>query len=272
MNIQEALKDLFDDKRRPYFEKLAGKVMPAIEMHKKFDLLDDPKWRNVSEHCLMEAARVEIIAGLIGLSQDIIKDLVTTSALHDFYKKYEIGAIQEELKSGGNGWGAIYKTADERNRHIKEANFNDRVKRLVNASGGNPETLFKAKKILDQSNITEEDWAFLFVYYVDSYTRGSNWAETADNLNDVDRRLDKNASNPNYSKQNFNVKKFDDDPLFRGKSIFQAMKEISHMIEKRLCVLIKDKTGIMINSLELPEFIDSEIMSIIIKLRERETL
>jgi hypothetical protein len=70
----------------------------------------------------------------------------------------------------------------------------------------------------------------------------------------LDRRIDKNESNPRYRQINEDGKLF-----FNGETAYQAQRRIGHMVEKRIAKLIELKSGEKIDPLKLPEIIDMEI-------------
>ena len=43
-------------------------------------------WRNVSEHCLLEAVTADILAEGLGLAEEEREQLVAGAILHDFFK------------------------------------------------------------------------------------------------------------------------------------------------------------------------------------------
>ena len=81
------------DKKREYFVRLGLQMREALKLHKKAGLWERKEgkrdWGNVSEHCLVETARVNVFADKLGLSEDVKKDLATAAALHDSFKKGE---------------------------------------------------------------------------------------------------------------------------------------------------------------------------------------
>lgn len=82
-----------DQKKTKYFSDLALSVKDAFRLHKKFGQLTDEEgkrpWGNVSEHCLVEVARVKTLAELLNLDSHITKDLMYAAALHDISKRRE---------------------------------------------------------------------------------------------------------------------------------------------------------------------------------------
>src|SRR6266702_2742087 len=83
--------------KRVYFAYLSLEAFNAFKMHKAIGLwekkdgvVEQVCWRNVSEHCLVEMARVKVLANALSLPKVIQKDLLDTAALHDFHKEQEI--------------------------------------------------------------------------------------------------------------------------------------------------------------------------------------
>ena len=94
----------FEEKKTNFFVKIGLKLKPEFLLHREAGLWEkDTKkeegtenednaenWRSVSEHCLMEVARVSVFAEQLGLSESVTKDLIEAAALHDFFKKEEM--------------------------------------------------------------------------------------------------------------------------------------------------------------------------------------
>ena len=85
--------NLFNKKKTKYFSRLAVRMRDSLKMHKTAGLWervgDRRDWGNVSEHCLVEAARVTVFAEKLQFSDGVKKDLVFAAAMHDFFKKAE---------------------------------------------------------------------------------------------------------------------------------------------------------------------------------------
>ena len=202
----------FDQKKREYFSRLALQARDALKLHRDIGLLWEKKngaesWRNVSEHCLVEIARVEILAEKLRLPGNQKKDLMIAASLHDFFKKEEMAVVKEDINQGGSGRVGNLKAKKRATDELIKAGFSENIIRLVNSIGGQPEELFETKNILDKEFLSNEDIAFLVMHYVDDYTRGSDWVTSAAiergiTINDVDRRIQKNLNNPNYQKMN----------------------------------------------------------------------
>src|SRR5207245_9250083 len=79
--------------QRVYFVRLSFQGFSAFRMHKAIGLWErrdgvdeQVSWRNGSEHCLVEMARVKVLATALTLSEAVQKDLLDAAAMHDLYK------------------------------------------------------------------------------------------------------------------------------------------------------------------------------------------
>ena len=159
------------------------------------------------EHCLIEAARVRVFAEWLNFSSELKSDLVLAAALHDFNKRFEIEAIDADIAKGGSGLTGYDQASETATRELQRHGFTEGVIRIANSAGGRAENLFVIDTLLNQNQPTNDDLACLVMYYVDSYTRGSDWVEPAteengQRLNDVDRRLHKIYIRSDYHRMN----------------------------------------------------------------------
>lgn len=249
----------FIDKKRQYFVKLGLQMREALKLHKKAGLWEKKEgkreWGNVSEHCLVEAARVDVFADKLNLSEDLKHDLKIAAALHDFFKKGE----KEIVTSEGLTWDSFDKATAESTRLMREAGFSERIVRLANSMGH--DSLFETESIVKKESLSPEEIAYLILHYVDDYTIGSDWVEPLENvgdkqINNLDRRIDKNEANPRYARLNEEGR-----TKFAGETTFEAQRRIDYLVEERLASLIVEKTGQNISPKELPQFIEREIQS-----------
>lgn len=247
------------DKKRQYFIKIGLQMREALKLHKKAGLWErrngERDWGNVSEHCLVEVARVDVLADKLKLPDDIREDLKTAAALHDFFKKGE----KEIITSGGISWDSFEKASEESMRQMQEAGFNERTVRLANSVGHG--SLVETQSILSKESLSPEEVAYLILHYVDDYTIGSEWVSPAEDvedksINDLDRRVDKNEANERYAILNEEGR-----ARLAGETVFEAQRRIGHLVEERLASLIAETTGQAVPAKELPQFIDEEIRS-----------
>lgn len=254
-------KESFENKKRKFFTNLGLTVRESLKMHKLHGLWekDEKKesWRNVSEHCLVEAARVDVFSDLINLSEKTKEELRLAAALHDFYKKHEIDSIKKALDSNIDTWSAFNENQKQELQSMKRAGISENIIDIIQSIGIPKESLLLMTNILEKDEaISEKDVACLIMHYVDDYTKESDWVEPAkEGINDFDRRIIKNESNPNYTELN----KEGTGWFHKDETPFQAQRRIGHMVQRKISELIKEKSGIDINPLNLPEFIDNEI-------------
>lgn len=250
--FRDIQKENFERAKRNYFIKLGIKVRDAFQMHKQAGLWErkDGKrdWGNVTEHCLVETARVEVFADLLGFTEGLKSDLVKAAALHDFFKKGEKEFVQESPT-----WEKFEKAEKEESALMRDSGFNERVVRLVNGVGCF--SVSTAEEILQKEDLLEDDLAFLVIHYVDDYTVNSEWVKPAriikgQKINEVDRRMDKNEANERYRQLDEDGRKY-----FNGKTSFQAQRRIAYQVEEVLSSKIDPK----LDPKNLPEYIDQKI-------------
>ena len=239
----------FEKKKTDYFVKLSIKVREALQLHKTAGLWQRNKagkrdWGNVSEHCLVEVARVRIFARLLNLSEEYTRALTVAAAMHDFFKKG-----QKEIATAGElSRAAFAKASEEANCIMRTAGVNEGVMKLVNAVGD--ESLLGIQRVLDQTELEDDDIAFCIMHYVDDYTINAEWAQP----HSFDKRMDAAEANPRYTRNNEEGR-----AVFNGETAYQAQRRIGHIVERRLAELITQKQGGSLDPLALPEFIDAEI-------------
>lgn len=247
-----------DFKKREYFFKLGLQVREALKLHRANGLWErvggERDWGNVSEHCLVEAARARAFADKFGFAEKTRDDLVMAAALHDFHKK------QQKLITQANGLSldSFLLAEGEEDRLVKEAGFNDNVIRYLKSLGDN--AMKGVELVVNQAELTEEDLAFLAMHYIDDYTINSDWALPAEinqqgnKVNNLDRRVDKNEANLQYQKLNEDSRR-----LYGGETGYQVQRRLGHAVEARLAKALAEKSGQKIDPLDLPEIIDEQI-------------
>lgn len=250
--------------KRKYWAKVGLQVRDGFRMHRVSGQLEKgpDSWRNVTQHCLVQVARVGILAEWIGLSQDLIADMKMAASLHDFDKKQEIEATREAEKSGGSPLSAYKTQAQNSLILLQESGFSARVIRLANSTGGHAAQLSETKRILDKKDLSDEDLAYLICHYVDDCSVGSDWVRP----NIIDFRAEENKAKPAYMKISEEIgHELERHPLFSGMNNHDAMALVSHTIEARLTDIIRLRTGESINPLDFPEMIDQRIRMAISK-------
>jgi len=264
--------DEFERKKQQYFTRLALSFRSAFRLHRDAGLLWERdqsrrrEWRNVSEHCLVEGARVGILADLLFLSPQARKDLVFAALLHDFFKRNEIENMKEAATSGRPLREASLSSDQEGKVRLQAAQVPKNIIRLVGAAGNHPETIFEIKTILDKEELTEDDLSFLTMHYIDDYTKGDMWVTPVEmdkehsRINDIDRRLREGGQR--YAKkmeEEETAFRDNPDPFFHNKKGLQIISEIAHMVERRLADLVSERSGEAVDPLELPEIIDNVV-------------
>ena len=249
-----------DRKKTNYFAKVGLRALDAMHLHKDQGLWErvDGKrdWGNVSEHCLVEAARVEVFADLLELPADLKKDLTKAAAVHDFYKKAEVA----KLRANGTSWEA-YADAQVEAKAIMDASpLNERTIYLATAVGH--ETLGEAETLLAKPTLDPTETAWLVMHYVDDYTIDAKPAAPAVNeggmiKNDLRRRMDRNREQAQPGAKYHNIHLSGVEHL--GELTFDAQERIGLLVEARIAQLISEATGQEIAPTSLPEYIDHEL-------------
>lgn len=243
--------------RQKYFTKLGLRVRPALLLHRIYRLWgqkgtrDD--WRNVTTHCLVEAARAKIFADLLGFSKEVSTNLITAAALHDYNKRseVEVGKGVTEIT-----WESTEETSVQGDIQMRECGIPDDIIVLVNAVA---HTSFqKTAELLEKGMLSEEEVAYLVMHYIDDYTIESTWAEDSEIVNGklinaLDKRIAKNKENAKYRK--INEKGFE---LF-GVSTYDYQLTLGKKVEAVLAGLIRAETLQPIVPQNLPCFIDNLI-------------
>jgi hypothetical protein len=254
MNLEK--QDDFGSKKKAYFSRLAVEMMSALRLHATYGLWGPEgtkaDWRNVSQHCLVEAARAREFAKLIGLSAKVSSDLEIAAALHDFNKPEEIRATRE----GGITWETTEQASAVGDMRMRESNISEEIITLVNAVAHT--SLEKTNELLQKETLTDEEIAYLIMHYIDDYTVENAWAEPAENMNgklsnSLDKRIAKNKANERYVEiDRAGFERF-------GMSSYEYQLHVGEKVEQRLTNTINEKTGKNILPKELPHFIDSLI-------------
>lgn len=260
-----------EKQKRQYWMRMGCSVKEGIRMHRISGQRDREgesrfrPWGNVTEHCLVEVARAETLGTWIGLSADLIGDIKTAGALHDYPKKDEITAIRDAEASGTSTVVAVREIHRNSNHMLEKAGFSNRVIKLANSQGGQASELLETKAILDKENLDPEDWAYLICHYVDDCSVGSDWVrpshidQTGKKINIIDYRAEENKAKPAYKKVSEEIGKQLEGSVFEGMNNHDAMAVVCHQIEQRLAQRILQKTGEVIDPIEIPELVDKKI-------------
>ncbi|MBX4211110.1 HD domain-containing protein [Candidatus Parcubacteria bacterium] len=219
----------FELKRRKYFSEFAVSRLTHLRLHKEHGALKkDEGWRNVSEHCLLEAVMADILAEKLNLSPEQRAHLVTGALLHDFYKRKQM----EMLRADGS----------RENLEKSEA----QASAILEKEGYDPEVVLIANAAADTIRMVTEQVAFIekVMYYVDLITMNNV-------IGSIDVRVDKSEKNPAYKKLNESY-----GDILGQETLLQAQRRIGKVIESELV----QKLGIG-DGTTLPKWIESEIHS-----------
>ena len=246
---------------REFLERFVTRVAGIDPRAVEKEFAQQGNWDNVFEHCLIEAARVCVFARLLRFDPELTKDLALAALLHDGHKKREVEAIRRDMEAGKSGRVASMAVAHEYAEELAKKGLSPRAIALMGFAGGMPEVIFTIDKILRTETLDDNSLASLVMHYVDAYTRNDEWAElSAQGVNDVDRRAQKNRENPNYKKIADEIEAiFAEHDFSSDPDPFNVMAVISHRIEDTLCRLIFERGGAQIDPLCLPEEIDKRI-------------
>lgn len=256
------------DQKTRYWASVGFRVREGFKMHQVTGQLDKgpDSWRNITEHCLVEVARAEVLGRWLGLPEGLIAEVRTAAFLHDYDKNREIAVNRAARAIGGPVYDALEEQAQESDDLLRSYGFNERVVRFASAAGGLAPQLFEVKRILDQPEITEDDWAYLLVHYVDDCSMESKWVpqnrvdETGRSVNVIDDRAEENKKKGAYAQiTKENEDKLKGHPFFEGMNNFDAMAVVSHQIEQKLAQRIQEITGEVVDPLAIPELVDRKI-------------
>lgn len=253
----------FEAKKTKYFSSLAVKLKEALRLHKSFDLLaknkaDEKDWRNVSEHCLVVSARIRVLSKLIGLSPKTKDDLFLAAGVHDFYKRKQIEKTPRGVSLTMNDYIQSEKEAGE---ELTRARVSQNIIDYAGSLGSLPEAIYKIQEILRKGeNASEEEIAALTLHYIDDYTRGSSWAQPAEEnpqgrkINDLNRRLEEARKNPKYMSIDAEGKNY-----FDGETSLEIQETVGEEVEEFLAKKVAKIKGLDIDPKNLPTLIDEEI-------------
>jgi len=156
-----------------YFSDFALKHFGEMRILKKGGVLgkDNAEWRNVSEHCLVEAVGADILCEYLGADKEAV---VTAVLLHDWHKRKEV----EEMKKSGVVEGYV-RAAEENDELLRRYGLPDQIIKLTHANipeSNDPEYL---------SNRTLEE---KIIHFVDMITSDSQFIDFQTRLEDVEKQ------------------------------------------------------------------------------------
>jgi hypothetical protein len=270
----------FEEKKGTYFYGLCREVRLALELHQKpletvdgnqrggglWDRINGERiWRNVSEHCMVEVARVGVLGQWLGLPDELVHDLKLAAAFHDFNKRR---AIEITVPNAGTPKEGTEQAGREATQIIREYGVSPRVLDILKIL--EDKMISETGKMAKKSILTDLEKAQLVMRYVDDYTMGSDWVEMVREIdgnrkNALDQRVDNNETKPKYVENSQQWRS-----ILGGESLHEAQRRCGHAVEYRLTSLINEEKMMqnpIIDSLDLPYVVDQEIRSQIASIK-----
>ena len=151
MTEEQKGRNLRENKATKYWASMAFKVRDGIKMHKLTGQLEKgvDTFRNVTEHCLVQVARSEVLGRWVGLSDDLISDMRMGAMLHDFDKKQQITVTREANRVDISPLVEVRKEEGIAKEVLETAGVSERISGLARACGGDVSQLLEAQRILD---------------------------------------------------------------------------------------------------------------------------
>lgn len=220
----------FNAKKKSYFSHFARSHLSSLRLHEEYGVLEKKEgWRNVSEHCLLEAVAVDILAEKLNLDETIRSELVTGAILHDFHKREQMKLFQEK----GASTKSLMESEEVSSRILKEKDFSEGIISVASAAA---DTKKMAQSFSDTS-LSER-----IIYYIDSITDNNE-------ISTIEKRVSKSEASERYRRINEEAREY-----LNGQTQLETMRKISTDIQKELAekLKIEDPTT-------LPKWIEGEI-------------
>lgn len=267
----------FESRKSMYFANIGRRIRPAIALHIEHGHYDPEEfngnpikrgWGNVTEHCLVEAARAEVFADLLRFPNELKENAMLAAGVHDFRKKHEITSIREGNVDGSPEEKQNTVTGLSAEILRLEPSIPDQAKFIASASGA--QGVLASEAILDELISVHESGdlghsydpqlAFLAQHYIDDYTDGAKWAPEATFNSDgvinnaLNQRLASNRTR--YAKEDEDGRRF-----YGGRTTSQAQEECSTRIQNLLTEVISDRNPEkpVFEPYELPVIVDNII-------------
>lgn len=215
-NTQEEMQRI---KKTKYFSHFAATHLPEMRILKKGGVLgkENHDWRNISEHCLLEAVGADILAEYLGADR---AQLITSALLHDWYKRSEIEAMK---KLGGNE--GHHAAAKEELKLLRNAKVPEHIIHLMHSNiPEHADTEYLEKRALEEK----------IMHFVDLITLNSTFVDFRKRLDDASKKK--------------TVVEFCDSyrPRYNGKSLLEVQeiagsleqKEFEHMLNLETDTLV----------------------------------
>lgn len=207
-------------KKTNYFSHFAATHLPEMRILKKGGVLgkENRGWRNISEHCLLEAVGADILAEYLGADR---KRLATSALLHDWYKRSEIEAMKK--LGGAEGHRAAAK---EELTLLHDAKVPEDIIQLMHANiPEHADTEYLEKRTREEK----------IMHFIDLITLNTTFVDFRKRLDDASKKK--------------TVVEFCDSyrPRYNGKSLLEVQeiagsleqKEFEHMLNLKPSTLVE---------------------------------
>jgi HD superfamily phosphodiesterase len=201
--------------RTRYFSAFAQRHMNEMRILAAGDVLgkESEGWRNVSEHCLVEAVGADILAERLGADREKV---VQAALLHDWYKRHEV-----EM-SRSDGVEGYWRSIEEDKVILREKGIAEdiiTISKAIIPESADPEYL---------SNRSVEE---KIMYIMDMMTSGTQWMPPLE-------RQKISAKNPNVQAFSESYRK-----RFNGKSLLELLIEDQAIVVKEFETKLGLATG-----------------------------
>lgn len=201
MSTPESLHENNPDKKTKYFSTFALKNLSEMRILKEGGVLgkENQDWRNISEHCLVEAVAADVLAEALAANRDKV---IQAALLHDWFKRKEI----EYMKAEGGAEGSKIAHVEDENK-LRELGIDEEMISLAHSNvpeSADPEYI--ATRSVEQK----------IVHLVDMIASGSNIISYEDRMIPVRQKP-------------YNIE-FSDSfkETYKGRSLFDIQEELTH--------------------------------------------
>lgn len=208
-----------------FFHKVAVRYLPEMRLVLRGGKLWKKEgWRNVVQHCLIQAAAAEVISEILGLPNSQKNKLARVAACHDWKKRIEKRPQDFTEEEKGKIDNLLSDRIDEK---------------LFNAL--NPE--FNIRFLKEGVSFLEK-----IQWYLDNITRHGEIVSLKERIDEVEARRQDLNEDPELTKK------------LGGRKYWEVSREIGRQIEKELFDIIT-KRGVIIKSPEeIPNLINKELL------------
>lgn len=166
-------KTTFEQKRTKYFSSFAQhhlQEMRILQLGGVFGK-ENKEWRNVAEHCIVEAVAADVLAEALGGDR---QKIVQAVLLHDWFKRHEV----EEIRRRGAVEGYA-KTSAEDVHLLSEIGIVPEVIRLAHAN---------ILDSLDHDYLSQRTLEEQIVHFIDAVTRNTELVSIPERFDALEQR------------------------------------------------------------------------------------